>query len=336
MGKARVPVRIPPEGWQAAACPLCGSADGPIPVADQDVRGLPIHMVVCRTCGLLYQNPVMTDEALAGYYQEEYVASGLRSRPRPRHMVESLVRGREVARQCGPHLAPGAAVLDVGSQRGGVLRAFVERGHHATGIEPSDAWARFARETLGLNVIHGMMEQADLPPGSFDLVILSHLLEHLRDPVAGLLRVRGLLKPGGLLCLEVPDIAFPVVRVPKSFRIFHVTMFSRATLGAMLDHCGFDVLEQLPAHGHLRLLARRAEGEAPRAFTPPPGEAERVVKLLGRMDPWHCYTSGAYWRRRVWKLARNLNQRRVARRWRELYGLTPEAEDSRLPGKRPT
>lgn len=328
MSKVQRSVDIPPEGWQHTPCPLCGASDDPIGVADEDVSGLPVHMVVCRTCGILYQDPAMTDEALARYYQDEYVATGVYDRPRPRHMVQSLYHGREVARQCAPHLAPGAAVLDIGAERGGMMRAFVERGHHVTGIEPGDTWARYARETLGLNVIHGMMEQADLPLASFDLIILSHLLEHLRDPVAGLLRVRELLKPGGLLCVEVPDIAFPVVRVPKCFRLFHVTMFSHVTLAAMLHQCGFDVVKQLPAHGHLRCLARRGEGEAPRPLVPPVGEAERVVKVLGRMDPLHCYTNGAYWGRRLWKFARNVNQRRVARRWRALYGLPPETTGS--------
>jgi len=313
-----------PDGWRHVRCALCGADGDEVQVGDRDTDNTPLRMVACRRCGLVYENPAMTEEGLARYYEQEYWKTvGFSDRPTPKGLVGGLYNSRRMAAPCARHLAPGSAVLDIGSATGGLMRAFIELGHQATGVEPSDVWAKFTREVLGLKVIHATMEQAALPDESFALVTMSHVLEHLADPVAGLLAARRVLKPGGLLCVEVPDVCFPMARRPKCFHLAHLTMFSRPTLCAMLDKCGLDLVERLDGEGYLRALARQTAGEAPRECALPAGEAERVQQALSRMSPLYCYTDPAYWRRRLWKIRRNARNRREAPKWRELYGLAP-------------
>jgi SAM-dependent methyltransferase len=72
-------------------------------------------------------------------------------------------------------------------------------------LEMDAAASRFCRESLGLAVQQGRLEDAEFPAGSFDVVALSHVFEHLGDPHASLQRLRKWLKPGGILVLTVPN-----------------------------------------------------------------------------------------------------------------------------------
>ena len=326
MSEGRETIVEVPQGWERVACHLCGSADDSLFVYDHDINHAAIRMVICQRCGLLYQDPTMTSEALADYYRDGYWNTvGFGDRPTRRNLLASLDVGREIARQCAPHMVAQGWVLDVGSARGGMLRAFIEQGHRATGVEPSDLWAGFTRDVLGLDVRHATLEQADLTEGSFDLATLSHVLEHLPDPAGSLRRLRQLLTPSGLLCVEVPDVTFPATSPRKRFHIGHLMVFSAATLEAMVTRSGFDIVARLHRNGYLRLLARKAPGEAPRDGALPEGEADRIRGLLARMDPWHCYTGRKYWGQRMSKVVRNLSHRCDGSQWRARYGLPSDS-----------
>lgn len=97
-------------------------------------------------------------------------------------------------------------VLEIGCGRGELLADVAAKGHHVVGVEPSDE-ARAEARARGLEVHPGTAERmpAEVPMGTFDLVVMMHTLEHCRDPLAALRSVRDALVPGGLLVCEVPN-----------------------------------------------------------------------------------------------------------------------------------
>lgn len=103
-------------------------------------------------------------------------------------------------------LPPGGRVLDLGCGDGELLDAFHARGLVAVGVDPDPQSRAFVRGK-GLTVLAGTAEQ---PPGelagqTFDLVIMSHSLEHCIDPAGALASVSRLLAPQGLAYIEVPN-----------------------------------------------------------------------------------------------------------------------------------
>ena len=116
----------------------------------------------------------------------------------------------------------------------------------------------------------GDVETMELPlePGSFDVVLCGDVVEHLRDPVAALARLRPLLKPGGRVVLSTPNIANWAIRLSLlggRWRYTdrgildrsHTHLFTRATLREALEQAG---------------LPRRADrllGARPRRLRPP-------------------------------------------------------------------
>jgi 2-polyprenyl-3-methyl-5-hydroxy-6-metoxy-1,4-benzoquinol methylase len=138
-------------------------------------------------------------------------------------------------------------LLDVGSYMGLFMQAATARGWRCRGIEPDrDAWSH-AVSTAGLDVCWGTLETCDVAPHSFDTITMLQVLEHLSDPRQVLLQVRELLRPGGVLLIEVPNIdCWPVKFLGRRHRHFakhHFTFFSARTLAALLRDCGFDLLE---------------------------------------------------------------------------------------------
>jgi SAM-dependent methyltransferase len=102
-------------------------------------------------------------------------------------------------------LPPAARVIDVGAGRGRLVAALQARGHDAVGIEPSRA-SSAAAAAQGLPVESLALEHASFPPGSADLVILWHVLEHLDRPGEALARVRPWVKDDGRLVIAVPNL----------------------------------------------------------------------------------------------------------------------------------
>ena len=87
-----------------------------------------------------------------------------------------------------------------------LLRQLAQLGHECHGIERSALAARRAAQTEGLRVYTQPLEECHFAEQYFDAVILWHVLEHLDHPQTTLAMISRVLKPGGLLYLEVPNL----------------------------------------------------------------------------------------------------------------------------------
>jgi SAM-dependent methyltransferase len=105
--------------------------------------------------------------------------------------------------------APPGRLLDAGAGRGRFVAAARAAGWDARGIEPS---AR-GGDPYGVGLQRASIEDADVAPGSLDAVTLWHVLEHLDDPGAALTRIRGWLRPGGVVLVGTPNLASVQARV---------------------------------------------------------------------------------------------------------------------------
>ncbi|MCI0343464.1 MAG: class I SAM-dependent methyltransferase [Planctomycetales bacterium] len=226
----------------ARPCPACGGA------ASLPGPRLPtLALVRCAACGLLYVPEAPTRDGLLAFYGEayfrsadsrevgytDYLADEGNIRATFRRRLRDLVR-----------LAPPGRVLSVGEAHGFFLDEARRLGFVGTGIELSDTAARHAREGLGLDVRTGPLEDASLPPASFDWAVLYDVVEHFADPAAALVRVASALRPGGLCVLTTPDVEAPTARATGASWMGwkspgeHLSYFSRRTLRGLLRRSG--------------------------------------------------------------------------------------------------
>src|SRR5690349_22293158 len=97
-------------------------------------------------------------------------------------------------------------LLDVGCSAGFFLKVARDRGFDVHGLEiPADT-AALARERYDVDVQVGTLDDAHFEPGSFDVVTMWDVIEHVRDPVGAMSTVARLLKPGGIAALMTPNV----------------------------------------------------------------------------------------------------------------------------------
>lgn len=142
-----------------------------------------------------------------------------------------------------PPLKTGAQLLDVGFGNGVFLRQARQIGWNVAGVDPDLTVVENARKE-GLDVRQGDDDAFADHAGRFDAITFSHVIEHVHDPVKTLQEAFRLLKPGGFLYLDTPDIDavshkefgehWRGLEVPR-----HLTIFSWPSLQKLLMKTGF-------------------------------------------------------------------------------------------------
>jgi len=162
----------------------------------------------CAPCGL-YRSDFPVEINRAG---EARLDEGLREQALKPLRVANFARLLDAA---GPHLAPEAALLDVGSAHGWFIQAAAARGLRVTGVEPDHEIAA-AAIAAGLPVIEGYFPDALPRRAIFQAISFNDVYEHLPDPQAMALAVRDRLMPGGVLLLNLPlaeGVVFQLARL---------------------------------------------------------------------------------------------------------------------------
>lgn len=182
---------------------------GPI-VANMDGH----DVIDCQVCGFRHIDPLFTNEQLRKFYETEFYQS---ERPDYFERMEAdrewwMLRYHHYYELLEAH-APGRRILDIGSGPGYFLDAGRERGWQVLGFEPSRAAADYARGR-GLSVVNDFFSSAKAKKhGVFDVISMSMVLEHVRDPIQLIEEARSLLVPGGLLFVASPNDFNPLQMV---------------------------------------------------------------------------------------------------------------------------
>lgn len=201
-----------------------------------------MQLLRCQDCGFHF-DPNVTATAVRGLYDDSYFRNyggrGYTAAAATRRH-EAAVRARLLQRYVS-----GGRLLEIGCASGFFLEAARRAGFDVLGIEPSETPAQQARAQFGVEVITGFIEDVDLPVETFDVACAWHVLEHIPDPLPTLERIRGALRPGGHLLLEVPNIASDrALRERSHWHNLdprnHVGHFEPRALRALLERAGFE------------------------------------------------------------------------------------------------
>jgi SAM-dependent methyltransferase len=147
-------------------------------------------------------------------------------------------RFRQVVNLVAPTLPANASIADVGCATGGLLDEFRRRGfERILGFDPSPGCAAAARSLYGIEVRTMTIKALLAIEERFDVILLTGVLEHIRDLDASLAILLGLLKPQGRLYLEVPDATRYHKWFSAPFQFFsmeHVNFLSPTSLSNLL------------------------------------------------------------------------------------------------------
>jgi SAM-dependent methyltransferase len=216
-----------------------------------------IEYLQCRSCRLIFPRGIPVEAALPVIYPSDYYAFSETENPNP---VVMAVRGWMARRKGATYTAlvrsPDAEVVDIGCGDGrllDILKTSCPAGWKYHGVD----WSEQAIERIrrkGYDGRSGDVSRLDLGDwdGKFDLAVMHQLIEHVRDPRDLLAKVRRILKPGGVLSVETPDIDawdfrllsrryWAGYHIPRHFYIFDRKNFSE-----LAREVGFEVVSAVP------------------------------------------------------------------------------------------
>lgn len=267
---------------ERTSCAVCGSADAVYLWTRGEAR-----YERCRSCGLVFENPRLDGEELRRLYSDEsyYVAKdSAMAATGYENYFEQCTHGLIEEYFSIVKHASGmktGRLLDVGSGPGNLVAHAIDMGWDAVGQEISQ-WACTRAREKGIPVLEGPLEDQHLPDASFDAASMFDVLEHLTDPRRTVEEIRRVLKPGGVLVIETPNIGGLFARFvyrdrsdlvkPRS----HICLFSPRSIRRLMDEAGFSRLtvQTFPycrriTPGYLKdlLLSRIQKGRKPVQFT---------------------------------------------------------------------
>lgn len=294
-----------------APCRLCGGADMGFILRGYDrlfARPEDYTYVRCAACGLVSLHPLPAADEIAAFYPPEYYEH-IRARPRNlKRRINRLAiryyygvhsRGRSPwlrslfavlsSRILNGLLAPWGTgrVLDVGCGRGEEMETYRELGWTVCGIEMNPDAAATAR-ARGLRVHTG--DVFDAPFGrEFDVVLLSHVIEHVPDPVATLSRSGTFLAPAGKIVVVTPNVRslgfwwyrscwYPL-DAPR-----HLHLFDPHTLALLGRRAGV-VPRRIVSRASAALLCASRQYAKEQGPTLPPALTERAQRVRVRRQP---------------------------------------------------
>jgi len=274
---------------ETVPCDFCGGTEFH-PFWDKMRHGLNLNTVFCKQCGLCMTNPRPTAEANNLFYSQLYNQFHKRETPLA---VDSpyVVKSRRLALprvQCLSQLiSPDerVSVFEIGAGVGQFQVASVERTQwQVSGLEPGNEQAALCKK-LGLNVAQAFFQTLPIADAAHDVVVSFHGLEHVDSPTEFLRHANRILRPDGLLYLEVPNLARSGEGGLDEFLQFpHLFSFTATTLRNYLAAVGgFKPIYVAEGYQTLTMIARKvgnSSTELPRA-----GDFERhdVVNYMQRL-----------------------------------------------------
>jgi len=217
-------------------CPVCSE-----PPAEDARRymasyaSIQTDFVTCQNCGVIWQVTRLADDYLPEYYRDVYrqlTAPNLAAQTQTANVGK--LRAQIQADWLAQFLLGVDTALDYGCSGGWLMDALAEKGVKVSGVEMDTSdMSKPARDK------YEVFDTIEDAPGKYDLITMSHVLEHFNHPLDALPAIVAKLKPGGMLFVDVPNY-----RVCNHAMILHHPVaYDAASLAKTLGMAGMEVTE---------------------------------------------------------------------------------------------
>jgi len=202
----------------------------------------------CSSCGLVYLEPEA--KSLTNFYDKKYrnIYTPIINKSCTSSELFDiyLPQQKERIRSYGHLVDKRSRILEIGCSTGHFLYCLKPLVRECVGVETNSDNAAFARKKCKVKVYASDLEKTDLAKKYFDTIFLLETLEHLKDPLAVLIKAKSYLKPGGRICIQVPNLNDALLSIYKVgayedfyYREPHLFYFNKATLLKLAKKAGF-------------------------------------------------------------------------------------------------
>jgi 2-polyprenyl-3-methyl-5-hydroxy-6-metoxy-1,4-benzoquinol methylase len=214
----------------------------------------PPRIVKCRKCGLIYANPQPSVVQIETNYTDMVDNLYLKEEKGRRESARSILHVLKRMNKSG-------RLLDIGCSAGFLIDEAKNFGWDVYGVDLSYWAVDFAKHKRGLqNVTQGTLTEVRYPDNFFDVVIMKDVIEHLINPKSELKEIYRILKPGGIICVNTPNIASLTSKILKArwwginqAHLYYFTWhyFAWGSLHKMLNEVG---LQPFRTKSHVRVF----------------------------------------------------------------------------------
>ncbi len=243
-------------------CPLCHSKNLKGYAIDCVRKGPHISRVKCNSCRVVFANPMADNDELKEYYEGYYNADIYDALKFKEYSIARIKEIKfysteDVLREA-PYIAKykqGGKFLDVGCGLGLGLAFANQLGFELHATEYDEGAINFIKEQFDVDVYRGELMKAEFPDNYFDMVHISHVIEHVTNPRAYIKEIYRILKKGGILFIATPDIESKLYTWYRALNMFrlsvpkvidgleHTFIFPQRTLQNLCEAEGFTTRE---------------------------------------------------------------------------------------------
>lgn len=221
---------------------LCGS-NLVSRVAKYDRYGFWHPTVICKNCGLIYNNPHMDEKVYIKFYESDFYRK-IYTNQDPLKYADDLLGseyGKYIYDDCLPLINKNSSVMEFGCGGGWNLIHFQKNGHNCVGYDYSPSLTDFGKKKYNLDLKQGNINSIT---GSYDLIILNHVIEHFIDLEENIKKIVSYLKPDGYVYIGVPNIDnYSIFQLQNA----HLFYFSPRTFTYYMNKFGLELIKQGPA-----------------------------------------------------------------------------------------
>lgn len=241
----------------APALTACKACEATIGVERKIGHARGYDLLRCPSCATVVVNPWPTDAQLMEFYQSYKGTSDYRKKA-VRKVQRATRRLKKVAAR-----APGKRLLDVGCNYGFTVKAGLNLGLDARGIDIDATAVNTSIETFGPHYECIAVQDYAARGESADMVYTAEVVEHVPNPDSFIAAIAKILVPNGVLYLTTPDAGH--FTVPKDFATWHnvmppehITYFTRKGIAQLLNKHGLKVEKFFFSFKDgMRLIARK-------------------------------------------------------------------------------
>jgi 2-polyprenyl-3-methyl-5-hydroxy-6-metoxy-1,4-benzoquinol methylase len=217
-------------------------------IAEVDRYGLPLRTVINLETGLVRSDPYYHKDFLDDFYSKYYrnLYSNNKILSASKIIVEQIQRGEYYYNFCKDFLNSGDKILEIGCGMGGILIPFKLNDFDVKGIDLGEDFLKKGNK-FNLNLSNESLESLLEKDEKYDMIILSHLIEHIPEISDFLMKVNKLLNQNGKVFIAVPGIRYIHNTYNSDISIYlqnaHCWSFSKLTLNALLNQNGFKTIK---------------------------------------------------------------------------------------------
>ena len=237
--------------FEKVPCCICKKLNFEL-LSEKDRHGLYNPVVICKDCGLIQNNPRMNQESYINFYKSEYrrLMYGELEPTKEAFEIE-YNRGKNIIsflHKAGVinENSKEQFIFEVGCGSGGILKAFKDQGFLIQGCDLDKEYLEYGKKKYDLNLNYGTLNDISFDRDP-DLIIYSHVLEHILHPREELTQIHKVLKKKGYIYVEVPGVKNLIDSCEMNFLFYlhchHVYHFSIITLTNLLNLSGFRLIK---------------------------------------------------------------------------------------------